>query len=450
MSGFIRPTIIVSLPLYVQPRKGIMSISLIIIRATWKVCGRKLMAFWVNPKSLRFQLVLRLTVTTLFPNLMIFLILLINFLLTLVLLLNNKMYCIGVFIDLSKALTLFSYIVFPSLSILASGESHCNGFLTILLIDTSLLQLRVAILFVWILNMAFPRVLLLVHFSFSSILISFTLFADDTTIFYSRPQLSSLFNTLNTELTKVSEWFKLNKLSINHAKTNFIFFPNSTRPEDTSRPLLIIDGISITRVFLAKFLGVITDHKLSWFEHISSVNKLVCRNSGVISKICNFLPTSSLVVLYNTFIFPYLNYCNIVWASVSNTKMHSISQKRAIRICTFSSPREHSAPRFAQLHTLTIPDINKLYTGILMLKFINNLLPQAISYFFTSVQDTHSHSTRSCTNLYVPFTRTYSMHTIRFFGPRVWNAIDECIESQRSVGHFKSSLKHALISQYVS
>ena len=30
------------------------------------------------------------------------------------------------------------------------------------------------------------------------------------------------------------------------------------------------------------------------------------------------------------------------------------------------------------------------------------------------------------------------MNTIRFFGPRVWNALDERIESQRSVGLFKS------------
>ena len=46
-----------------------------------------------------------------------------------------------------------------------------------------------------------------------------------------------------------------------------------------------------------------------------------------------------------------------------------------------------------------------------MFKFINNLLPQVISSFFTSVKDTlHV----SCTNLYVPFTRTsYSMNTIQ-------------------------------------
>ena len=42
------------------------------------------------------------------------------------------------------------------------------------------------------------------------------------------------------------------------------------------------------------------------------------------------------------------------------------------------------------------------------------------------------------------------MNTIRFFGLRVWNAIDERIKSKRSVGLFKSSLKRAHISQYVS
>ena len=75
----------------------------------------------------------------------------------------------------------------------------------------------------------------------SSLILSFTLFTDDTIIFYSSPQLSSLFNTLNTELTKVSEWFKSNKLSINHAKIYFIFFTKSPRPVDTSLSPLIIN-----------------------------------------------------------------------------------------------------------------------------------------------------------------------------------------------------------------
>ena len=43
-------------------------------------------------------------------------------------------------------------------------------------------------------------------------ILEFTLFADDTNIIYSHDSTTSLCNTLNTELEKLSAWFNLNKL----------------------------------------------------------------------------------------------------------------------------------------------------------------------------------------------------------------------------------------------
>ena len=57
---------------------------------------------------------------------------------------------------------------------------------------------------------------------YSSPLLSFILFADDTNIFYSHKNFDSLITTLNSELSKVSSWFICNKLSLNIAKTNFM------------------------------------------------------------------------------------------------------------------------------------------------------------------------------------------------------------------------------------
>ena len=54
---------------------------------------------------------------------------------------------------------------------------------------------------------------------YSSPLLSFILIADDTNIFYSHKNFHSLITTLNSELSKVSSWFKCNKLSLNIAKT---------------------------------------------------------------------------------------------------------------------------------------------------------------------------------------------------------------------------------------
>jgi len=40
------------------------------------------------------------------------------------------------------------------------------------------------------------------------------LFADDTNIFVSGPNINELCLSMTTELSKLSQWFKLNKLSL--------------------------------------------------------------------------------------------------------------------------------------------------------------------------------------------------------------------------------------------
>ena len=141
-----------------------------------------------------------------------------------------------------------------------------------------------------------------------------------------------------------------------------------------------------------------------------------------------------------------------MWACTSTNKLHSlmIIQKRAIRICTLSQPRDHSAPLFSKLHTLTLSDINKFQIGIFMYKFTNNLLPRTSSSF-TSITDIHNHFTRSHNNLFVPFARrTYSYNTMRYYGPRLWNSTRQFIKTQSFLGRFKKSYRKLLVSHYVT
>jgi len=50
------------------------------------------------------------------------------------------------------------------------------------------------------------------------------LFADDTNIFVADHNLNNLICNINYELQLISEWFQVNKLSLNVNKTNFVFF----------------------------------------------------------------------------------------------------------------------------------------------------------------------------------------------------------------------------------
>ena len=103
---------------------------------------------------------------------------------------------------------------------------------------------------------------------------NFIMFANDTNLFFNHPNLTFLFDIINTELSKISQWFKLNKLSSNIKKTNYIMFQagNPTVAKDTNL-YLIIDNVKIEQSILnqiehIKFLGVIINSKLTWQEHI--------------------------------------------------------------------------------------------------------------------------------------------------------------------------------------
>ena len=51
------------------------------------------------------------------------------------------------------------------------------------------------------------------------------MFADDSNLFMSGPDIKSLSKQVNEELKKIVEWLRANRLSLNIKKTNFMIFP---------------------------------------------------------------------------------------------------------------------------------------------------------------------------------------------------------------------------------
>ena len=61
----------------------------------------------------------------------------------------------------------------------------------------------------------------------SSNLFRFTLFADDTSLYYSCKNTSNLEETINGELSKISDWLSANRLSLNGGKSKLLFYTNN-------------------------------------------------------------------------------------------------------------------------------------------------------------------------------------------------------------------------------
>ncbi len=58
----------------------------------------------------------------------------------------------------------------------------------------------------------------------ASNILELILFADDTNIFFSDDDISQLMNVVNSQMEKISEWFRANMLSLNEKKSNFMIF----------------------------------------------------------------------------------------------------------------------------------------------------------------------------------------------------------------------------------
>ena len=96
--------------------------------------------------------------------------------------------------------------------------------------------------------------------------LSFVLFADNTTVYVRNDSIDSAVEILNTELAKVALWFDSNKLTLNVNKTQMIML--SRKKNRTSQNGDIFRNEVVQRVNKEKFLGVIVDQHLKWKDHI--------------------------------------------------------------------------------------------------------------------------------------------------------------------------------------
>ena len=69
---------------------------------------------------------------------------------------------------------------------------------------------------------------------------------------------------------------------------------------------------------------VIFDERLTWKKHIEHVCKRSMKMIGILRKACSLIRPSSYLSLYYSLIYPYINYCNIVWAATHPSHLNRL------------------------------------------------------------------------------------------------------------------------------
>ena len=275
------------------------------------------------------------------------------------------------------------------------------------------------------------------------------LFADDTNLFYSHHDLNHITNIVNSELENISHWLNANRLSLNIDKTHFLAFCSHRKSIDLSQTRINITNRPVDHTTSSKFLGVILDENITWAQHIAYISLKISKNIGIINKVKSIFPTKLLLSLYYTMVYPYLSYCNIVWASTYPTRLNKLCtlQKRIIRIISHSDYLAHTKPLYLKLNLLNIFGINLFQSSSFIFDYFKGNLPHCFQSFFLQNHNIHGHHTRSNNDLHQIFARTtFSKFSLRFRGSNIWNSLPSNIKDTEYKSIFKYLLKQYLVT----
>ena len=295
-------------------------------------------------------------------------------------------------------------------------------------------------------------------------------FADDTFIVFNSKKPKTIETVINTELKKVSKWLRLNKLSLNAAKTEVIFFRSKRHSLNYDSISIKMNGLKLTPVDFIKYLGMYIDKFLDWNKHIQELSKKLSRANGILSKLRYNTPIDICLQVYYAIFYSYLIYgCNI-WGFTSEENLNSIQvlQNKCLRIITFAPYDANVDQTFLDLKLLKVREVIKIQQLKVVYDFHDKCLPDDLMHLFrlsTNVHATNQILNSALNNLiHIPKikTVTYGNNSIRYHCAKMWNEMfptgtfnidsnpnnDIKLCKVNSVHYFKKKLKQHFLYNY--
>ena len=209
------------------------------------------------------------------------------------------------------------------------------------------------------------------------------------------------------------------------------------------------DGHEVKSSDYLKILGVTINNKLAFSEHISDICKKTSCKVGVLLRLRNLIPWSAKLQLYKSNILPHLTYCDIVWhfCKSSDKKKVERIQERALRAVFKSKSETYN-------DLLTKAGLSSLYQqrlqniATLMYKVKNRLVPTYITEIFNTTPK--QYNLRNA-DFNIPRFRTvhYGKHSLRYFGPHLWNKLDKTDREKPNLKSFQDSIKSKNLSHLI-
>ena len=105
---------------------------------------------------------------------------------------------------------------------------------------------------------------------------------------------------INKELKNLNIWHCANKLTVNPSKANILIISPKLIHDFTELLTVSYDSFQIYLIKSAKYLGVIIDNRINFYEHIKVLESKIARSVGILTKQKAILPKQNLLQIYYT------------------------------------------------------------------------------------------------------------------------------------------------------
>ena len=278
------------------------------------------------------------------------------------------------------------------------------------------------------------------------------IYADDTIIYTTGNDISSVNSKLQACVEKASNWYDENKLVVNASKSNVMIVGTphmvSKLNEERSQLNLSLKDTKLDQVKTCTYLGMNIDDTLSWESQINKLCKTLGLKIKEIKKGRSLkLSQSILREIYLTKMQPIIDYGITIWGAVPKYKLDKIQrlQNFAARYITNKwDYREYRGLELVKsINIMNVEERLHYFENLLMYKCMKDLAPPYLSNQIIKQTDISKRITRSSNqnNLYYQRTKGMKRNSIFIRGAKEWNNLPQEVKSSKSIDNFKVNLK---------
>ena len=212
-------------------------------------------------------------------------------------------------------------------------------------------------------------------------------FADDSNFIGTGNTKYATELLVNSELEKISKWFRSNRLTLHPDKSKFLVHSRDKSVD------LKLNGISLQRSGYGlqeesvKMLGIEIDENLDWKCHVHSVVKKISKGNYLLWRYKTKLSNNLKKLIYESFVRCHILYGLTIWGGASTQILKPVEKRLAKIWSKFGKKRLHTLTRLNNYGLLKLSDELSIQESKTVWNWDKQKIPKSLNNIITKRVD---------------------------------------------------------------